>query len=126
MAGGATVLAMLDNQVFVGFGAGFLLVLAILVGAILLARAMVGPAAPSNPTLDEDLVFRIRGWRLAGMIALLALKTFGIGICIYLVVVVWCLPLLAFGAGLFSGLGAVVAAASIVHLIRPKKKTKNN
>ncbi len=126
MAGGATVPAMLDNLVFVGFGAGFLLVLAILVGAILLARAMVGPAAPSNPTLDEDLVSGIRGRRLAGMIALLALKTFGVGIFVYMVVVVWCLPLLAFGVGLFSGLGAVVAAASIVHLIRPKKKTKNN
>ncbi len=126
MAKGAAVPAMLDNEVFQGFWAGFLLVLAIVVGAILLARTMMGRAAPSSLTLDKEVASGIQGRRLAGMIALLASKTFGVGVYIYMVVVVWRLPLLAFGAGLFSGLGMVVAAASIVHLLRPKEKTKNN
>ena len=60
------------------------------------------------------------------MLALLLLKTFGAGAAVYWALSVCRLPLSAFAAGLFVGLGALVLVSVLDPRFRPQKKNKND
>lgn len=113
-----------DYEWWLGFGAGILLFSGIVLAAMIQVRHLL---ASSIPTASSDGTNpRLGRWRIALMILLLALKTFGAGVVIYFILVVWRLPLTAFALGLFVGLGAMALVGVLGPRFRVEKKKKNH
>lgn len=69
---------------------------------------------------------RPKGLRAFLMIALLALKTFGAGVGVWLLIGVWRLPIGAIAFGLFGGLAVTVVGAILFSWQAQKKSAKKH
>lgn len=114
-------IAMLfDIRWWWGFISGFLLFSVIFSGVFFQVRIFF---VTSVPRVDDDgAVIKVGRWRIALMVGLLALKTFGVGVSVYVILVVLRLSLSAVGAGLFVGLAVMVVGAMWVMRFGSKKR----
>ena len=113
-----------DYDWWLGFGAGVLLFTGIVLVALMQVRHFLATSLPAASS--DGASPQLGRWRIVLMVALLALKTFGAGACIYFILVVWRLPLAAFALGLFAGLGMMALASVLGPRFRPEKKKKNH
>ncbi len=103
-----------------GFISGFLLFSVIFAGVFFQVRIFF---VTSVPRVDDDgAVIKVGRWRIALMVGLLALKTFGVGVSVYVILVVLRLSVSAVGAGLFVGLAVMVVGAMWVMRFGSKKR----
>ena len=123
MAGEAMTMAF-DRVWWLGFVSGFLVFSGICLVAIFQVRHLFAASVPT--TSAEVMAPKLGRWRVVLMLGLLVLKTLGAGVAVYWVLLVWRLPLPAFAAGLFAGLGALVFASVLEVRSRAKKKKKNH
>ncbi len=113
-----------DEEWWLGFGSGFVLFSAICLVAIILVRHLLSSSIPIAST--EGVSPKLGRWRIALVIFLLALKTFGVGACVYWILVVLRLPLPAFAAGLFGGLTFLILGSIVGSRFGAEKKKKKH
>ena len=119
------VRAMVFDRVWwLGFVSGLLLFSGICLVAVFQVRHLLATRSPKAS--PEVAAPKLGPWRLAMLLVPLVLKTFGAGAAVYWILVVWRLPLLAFAAGLFVGLGALVLVSVLGPRFRSQKKKKND
>jgi len=99
-----------------GFVGGLLLCAGVVTTIFLLARQLLESAGK-----EGEGGGRPKGFKAFLMIALLAIKTFGAGLGVWLLLVVWRLPLGAFALGLFGGLSLTVIVALFISMRAEKK-----
>ena len=121
MAIAMAVVAMpFDIRWWWGFISGFLLFSVIFAGVFFQVRLFFVTAVPRVD--DDGAVIKLGRWRIALILGLLALKTFGVGVSVYVILAVLRLSLSAVGAGLFLGLAVMVVGSMLVMRFGSKKR----
>lgn len=123
MVSGVRVMVF-DRVWWFGFVSGLLLFSVVCLVAVFQVRYLLATSIPNAST--DAVAPKLGRWRMAMLLALLVLKTFGAGAAVYWALLVWRLPLLAFAVGLFVGLGALVLVSVLGPRFMPQKKNKND
>jgi|GEM_PF-5262924 len=108
-----------------GFGGGLLLCAGIVVSVAVQVRYLLMSSSGEGESGGEAAGL-LKGFKAFLMVAALAVKTFGAGVGVWLLLFVWRLPLGAVACGLFGGLALTIVAALLISRQSQKNSVKKH